>query len=116
MSQSSKCRKCGKTITAHTVNQGRAFYKCSCRNTWTSKAFYGKSDWSTGAMVGGAVAGGLLAGPAGALGGALLSGYLSEQTSKCLRCGGKGRPTGKKKNRVFYQCENCLKEWAERAK
>lgn len=117
--QKSLCYKCGKTVDALGTSEGRAIFRCSCGRKWTTRAYYGKTEYRTSdkAVFTGAALGLLLGGPVGALVGGAIGGFVgsTEITSECLNCGGIGRPTGHRGRKTMFQCEKCLRTWVEQS-
>lgn len=51
MQQTSHCAKCGAEIAAHSVSEGRAFYRCYCGRRWSTAAYYGRKAYRIGSAI-----------------------------------------------------------------
>ena len=111
--QYSQCNACGSKIEAYKVVGDRAFYRCTCGKRWSGRAYLGRHVPEGRAVVGGAIAGAVVGGPLGAVVGSVLGMFVGK-TSKCMKCGGTGKPTGSRGNKTMFQCKNCKSTWIER--
>ncbi|GIW79661.1 MAG: hypothetical protein KatS3mg105_1468 [Gemmatales bacterium] len=115
MAQRSRCANCGSSVVAHSVAEGRAFFRCGCGRRWSTKAYYGHEGAPLGGAGVGAAVGGILGGVPGAVIGGLLGAIAGAPvTCRCIACGGTGYSTGRQGKLTGYQCSNCKRTWVKK--